>query len=44
VFYRWAVRQSLPVKSLANYTAVVDRVLARPAVKKVMAAEGIVMG
>lgn len=44
VFYRWAKRQGMPVKSLANYTAVVDRVLARPAVQKVMADEGITMG
>jgi len=43
VFYRWGNRAGLPVKSLANYTALVDRVLARPAVKKVMADEGITM-
>jgi len=43
VFYRWGNRAGLPVKSLANYTGLVDRVLARPAVKKVMADEGITM-
>ena len=43
VFYRWGNRAGLPVKSLANYTALADRVLARPAVKKVMADEGITM-
>jgi glutathione S-transferase len=43
VFYRWGNRQGYPVKSLANYTALVDRVLARPAVKKVMEDEGITM-
>ena len=43
VFYRWARRHDLPVHELANYTAAVDRMLARPAVKKVMADEGITM-
>lgn len=44
VFYRWGIRAGLPVKDLANYTRLVDKVLARPAVKKVMTDEGIVMG
>jgi glutathione S-transferase len=43
VFYRWGNRAGLPVKELANYTRLVDRVLARPAVKKVMADDGITM-
>ena len=43
VFYRWGNRNNFPVKDLANYTALVDKVLARPAVKKVMADEGITM-
>lgn len=43
VFYRWGNRIGFAVKGLANYTALVDRVLARPAVKKVMADEGITM-
>ena len=43
VFYRWGNRTGLPVKSLSNYTALMDRVLARPAVKKVMADEGITL-
>jgi len=43
VFYRWGSRNGFPVKDLANYTALVGRVLARPAVKKVMADEGISM-
>ncbi len=43
VFYRWGSRNGFPVKDLANYTALVERVLARPAVKKVMADEGISM-
>ena len=43
VFYRWGNRNNFPVKQLANYTALMDKVLARPAVKKVMADEGITM-
>jgi glutathione S-transferase len=43
VFYRWANRQKMPVHKLAHYSALVQRVLARPAVKKVMADEGITM-
>ena len=43
VFYRWANRAKLPVRELKNYSALVDRVMARPAVKKVMADEGITL-
>ena len=43
VFYRWGNRQKVPVRDLRNYSALADRVLARPAVKKVMADEGITM-
>jgi glutathione S-transferase len=43
VFYRWGNRNGFAVKDLANYTALVERVLARPAVKRVMADEGITM-
>jgi glutathione S-transferase len=43
VFYRWGNRNALPVKDLPNYTRLVERVLARPAVKRVMAEEGITM-
>ncbi len=43
VFYRWGNRAGLPVKSLANYTRHAERVLARPAVRKVMADEGITL-
>jgi len=43
VFYRWGNRQKMPVRDLKNYSALADRVLARPAVKKVMADEGITM-
>ncbi|HEX4782383.1 MAG TPA: glutathione S-transferase N-terminal domain-containing protein [Usitatibacter sp.] len=43
VFYRWGNRNQVPVHELKNYSALMDRVLARPAVKKVMADEGITM-
>lgn len=43
VFYRWGNRFKLPVRDLKNYSALVDRVMARPAVKKVMADEGITL-
>jgi glutathione S-transferase len=43
VFYRWGNRAKLPVRDLRNYTALVDRVLSRKAVHKVMADEGITL-
>jgi len=43
VFYRWGNRNGFPVKDLPNYSALIGRVLARPAVRKVMADEGITM-
>jgi len=43
VFYRWGNRNHVPVHDMKNYSALADRVLARPAVKKVMADEGITM-
>ena len=43
VFYGWGVRAELPVKELANYTAWKDRMLARPAVRKVLESEGNVL-
>jgi glutathione S-transferase len=43
VFYRWGNRAKMPVQGLKNYTALVQRVMARPAVKKVMADEGITL-
>ena len=43
VFYRWGNRAKMPVHSLKNYTALVQRVMARPAVQKVMADEGITL-
>jgi glutathione S-transferase len=44
VFYRWGSRNGFPVGELAHYTALMQRVLARPAVKRVMADEGITLG
>jgi glutathione S-transferase len=43
VFYRWGNRYKMPVREMKNYTALVERVMARPAVRKVMADEGITL-
>lgn len=43
VFYRWGLRIHLDMKSLPHYTALVERVASRPAVKRVMAEEGIAL-
>jgi glutathione S-transferase len=43
VFYRWGNRSGIPVKSMKNYTALIERVIQRPAVSKVMADEGITL-
>jgi glutathione S-transferase len=43
VFYRWGNRNGFAMKDLPNYSALVERVLARRAVKKVLADEGITM-
>jgi glutathione S-transferase len=43
VFYRWGNRAGLPVRELRNFTRLVERVMARPAVKKVMQEEGITL-
>jgi glutathione S-transferase len=39
VFYSWGMRAELPVKDLKNYTAWKDRMLQRPAVRKILARE-----
>jgi glutathione S-transferase len=39
VFYGWGKRIDLPVTELANYTAWKDRILARPAVRRVLERE-----
>ena len=41
VFYTWGVRRELPMGELKNYTAHRDRMLARPAVQRVVADEKI---
>jgi glutathione S-transferase len=41
VFYTWGLRRDLPVGELKNYTAFKDRMLARPAVQKVVADEKV---
>jgi glutathione S-transferase len=43
VFYRWGNRNGFAVKDLPHYTALVGRLLARPAVRKVMTVEGITL-
>jgi glutathione S-transferase len=43
VFYRWGNRNQFPIRTLANYSALMERVMARPAVKKVMTDEGITL-
>lgn len=39
VFYGWGVRAGLPMGELKNYTAWKDRMLARPAVRKILESE-----
>ena len=39
VFYAWGFRAEMPVKDLKNYTAWKDRMLARPAVRRVLERE-----
>jgi glutathione S-transferase len=39
VFYGWAVRAKLPTQELVDYTAWKDRMLKRPAVRKILESE-----
>jgi glutathione S-transferase len=39
IFYGWGTRISLPMKELAAYTAFKDRMLLRPAVRKILERE-----
>src|SRR6516165_9112905 len=39
VFYTWGLRRELPVRELKNYTAFKDRMLERPAVRRIVEAE-----
>jgi glutathione S-transferase len=41
VFYTWGVRRELPMAELKGYAAFKDRMLARPAVRRVVAEENI---
>jgi glutathione S-transferase len=41
VFYTWGVRRELPMGELANYTAFKDRMLGRPAVRRVVEDEKV---
>src|SRR5262245_54944716 len=41
VFYSWGLKRELPVAQMKSYTAARDRMLARPAVKKILDAEGV---
>ena len=41
VFYTWGVRRELPMGELGSYTALKDRMLARPAVQRVVADENV---
>ncbi len=41
VFYTWGVRRELPMGELKNYTAFKDRMIARPAVQRVVEDEKI---
>jgi glutathione S-transferase len=43
VFYRWGNRSQMDVKSLHNYTGLIERVMDRPTVRKVMADEGVTL-
>ena len=41
VFYTWGVRRELPMAELKNYTAFKDRMVARPAVQRVVEKEKV---
>ena len=43
VFYQWGTRIELPMKDLKNYTAWKDRMLQRPAVRKILEREKSVL-
>ena len=43
VFYGWGMRAELPMKELVNFTAFKERMLQRPAVKKVLVSEDSVL-
>lgn len=39
VFYGWGLRAELPMKQLKNYSALKERLLKRPAVRKILERE-----
>jgi glutathione S-transferase len=41
VFYSWGLKRELPVAQMKSYTAAKERMLARPAVKKILETEGV---
>ena len=41
IFYAWGIRRELPVAELENYTAHKDRMLQRPAVRRVVEEESV---
>lgn len=41
VFYSWGLKRELPVAQMKSYTAAKERMLARPAVKKILDTEGV---
>ena len=41
LFYTWGVRRELPVGELANYSAFRDRMLQRPAVRRIIEEEKV---
>ena len=43
VFYGWGVKGEFPMKELASYTAWKDRMLKRPAVRKILESEQSVL-
>ena len=43
VFYAWGFRRELPVQELKSYSALKDRMLQRPAVRRVVEAEKLAL-
>jgi len=41
VFYSWGLKRELPVAQMKNYTAAKDRMVQRPAVRKILENEGV---
>jgi glutathione S-transferase len=41
VFYAWGLKRELPVAQMKNYSALKDRMVKRPAVKKILDLEGV---